>query len=271
MPLPDYGHFNMEKKTHQDLVFEMAPEIVSDDECDVINGKRVHRKRGKVTTGKIGIDLERKLIINEAEDPSVWRTVVDQKDIESARKYSAPERKVLKADVRKTLDSLISGSKLNSIKNVRRPSVTDAPPPSADYNKSVRFSLPKDNRQSEESVTGVSIQPSGTYRLGQRGSPGRTSVSPAKIVGATGSAPAKIVSGSSTLKAAPTPAIPSVGQRVDSRYESSSSSTAGRQSLSQAFHAKSQNSRPTPRASSYSYSEVSASRSFSTHGIRGLN
>ena len=35
---------------------------------------------------------------------------------------------------------------------------------------------------------------------GQRGSPGRTSVSPAKIVGATGSAPAKV----KHLKAIPT-------------------------------------------------------------------
>ena len=41
-----------------------------------------------------------------------------------------------------------------------------------------------------------------TYYLvtGQRGSPGRTSVSPAKIVGATGSAPAKV----KHLKAIPT-------------------------------------------------------------------
>ena len=32
MPLPNYGYENQEKKTHQDLVFEMAPEIVSDDD-----------------------------------------------------------------------------------------------------------------------------------------------------------------------------------------------------------------------------------------------
>lgn len=167
MPLPNYGHMNKEKKTHQDLVFEMAPEIVSDEETEIINGERVKRKRGKVTTGKIGIDLERKMVINTDQDPAVWRTHVDQKDIEDAKRFSSPSRQVLKADVRKTLDSLISGSKANSLKATRRPSLADCTPPSADYNKSVRFSLPRDNRQSEESVTGVSIMPSGTYRLGK--------------------------------------------------------------------------------------------------------
>jgi len=49
MPLPNYGHDNKEKKTHQDMVFEMAPEIVSDEEeVEIINGKKVKRKRGKV-------------------------------------------------------------------------------------------------------------------------------------------------------------------------------------------------------------------------------
>ena len=32
----------------KDLVFEMAPEIVSDDETELVNGKMVKRKRGKV-------------------------------------------------------------------------------------------------------------------------------------------------------------------------------------------------------------------------------
>ena len=50
MPLPDYGYSNMEKKTHQDIVFEMAPEIVSDeDDTKIVNGKNVKRVRGKVT------------------------------------------------------------------------------------------------------------------------------------------------------------------------------------------------------------------------------
>ena len=49
MPLPDYGYNNKEKKTHQDIVFEMAPEIVSDDEeTKISNGKNVKRVRGKV-------------------------------------------------------------------------------------------------------------------------------------------------------------------------------------------------------------------------------
>ena len=49
MPLPNYGYENQEKKTHQDIVFEMAPEIVSDEEDTVdINGKKVKRVRGKV-------------------------------------------------------------------------------------------------------------------------------------------------------------------------------------------------------------------------------
>ena len=49
MPLPNYGYENQEKKTHQDLVFEMAPEIVSDDENSVVNGKKVKSLRGKVS------------------------------------------------------------------------------------------------------------------------------------------------------------------------------------------------------------------------------
>ena len=50
MPLPNYGYDNREKKTHQDIVFEMAPEIVSDDEdTTIVNGKKVKRVRGKVT------------------------------------------------------------------------------------------------------------------------------------------------------------------------------------------------------------------------------
>ena len=113
MPLPNYGYENQEKKTHQDLVFEMAPEIVSDDENSVVNGKKVKSLRGKVspffksqvsrmnlvvkqylmiipfiflkelilkvTTGKIGIDLERTLKINDEKDPDIWKTVVDPK------------------------------------------------------------------------------------------------------------------------------------------------------------------------------------------------
>ena len=82
MPLPDYGHQNKEKKTHQEMMFEMAPEMVSDEEdAEIINGKKVKRKRGKVTTGKLGIDLERSLVIHEEKDPSIWHTEVDPRYI----------------------------------------------------------------------------------------------------------------------------------------------------------------------------------------------
>ena len=99
MPLPNYGYDNREKKTHQDIVFEMAPEIVSDDEdTTIVNGKKVKRVRGKVTTighgaeqcshvtfylqistGKVAIDLERTLKINAEKDPNVWKTQIDPK------------------------------------------------------------------------------------------------------------------------------------------------------------------------------------------------
>jgi hypothetical protein len=74
--MPEYGYG--EKKTHQDMVFEMAPEIVSDDDnMEVVNGKKVKRKRGKITTGKLGIDLERTMVIREEKDPSIWNTKVN--------------------------------------------------------------------------------------------------------------------------------------------------------------------------------------------------
>ena len=87
-------------------VFEMAPEIVSDDDdAEIVNGKKVKRKRGKVrsndwweptrlksslkvTTGKIGIDLERTLVINEEKDPNVWKRVVDPKLVKFDTKKS---------------------------------------------------------------------------------------------------------------------------------------------------------------------------------------
>jgi len=244
MPMPNYGYNNSEKKTHQDIVFEMAPEYVSDndDEPIVIHGQSIKKKKGKVVTGKIGIDLERTLVINNQINPDAWKTNVEQSQIEEAKKYSSKDHKNLKADVRKTLDSLISGRKANTIKSERRPRCADGVPPSAEYNKLLRFSLPRDNRQSEESVTGVSIQPSGTYRLGSQP---RNSLSPAKVV------PAK-------------QGIDNISHRVDSRYDNNSLSS---QSLSQAHYSKSGESNGTD---DYSYSEVSM-KSFSAHGIRGLN
>merc|ERR1719312_502547 len=133
----------------------------------MMNGKKVKRKRGKVTTGKLGIDLERSLVIHGEKDPSIWHTEVDPRDIEDAKKYAAPERKALKANVRSSIDSLISGAKARSVRGARRPSLADSPPPSAETMKNLRFNLPENNKQTEKSITGGSIQPSGTYPLGR--------------------------------------------------------------------------------------------------------
>ena len=89
------------------------------------------------------------------------------RDIEDAKRFAAPERKVLKTTVRSSIDSLISGAKAESVKGTRRPSLGVSPPPSADAIKNLRFNLPDDNKQTEKSITGVSIQPSGTYPLGR--------------------------------------------------------------------------------------------------------
>lgn len=241
MPLPDYGHHNAEKKTHQDMVFEMAPEIVSDDDnMEVINGKKVKRKRGKITTGKLGIDLERSLVIHTEKDPSIWKREVDPADIEAAHKYSAPERVTLKRNVKSALDSLISGRKAGQVRGERRPSVSDCRAPSQETQKNLRFNLPHDARQVEKSVTGVSIQPSGSYPLGRH--PGSSSSSP---------------------RTSPDPQY-TITQRVDSRYQESPS----RQSLSQAHHAKvTQRSQEVPGG--YSVQRVTETRK--RLEIRGLN
>ena len=47
------------------------------------------------------------------------------RDIEEARRFSAPERKVLKADVKAGLSSLISGSVARNIRDTKRPSMVD--------------------------------------------------------------------------------------------------------------------------------------------------
>jgi len=241
MPLPNYGHDNKEKKTHQDMVFEMAPEIVSDEEeVEIINGKKVKRKRGKVTTGKLGIDLERTLVIHEEKDPSIWHTEVDPKDIEEAKKFSAPERKTLKADVRKGIDSLISGAKARTVRGARRPSLADSPPPSAETQKNLRFNLPESNKQTEQSITGVSIQPSGTYPLGR--------------------------SVSSSPRSTPDPQEQSLGRRLDSRYQTE---TPVRHSLTQAYHEKT--NKKIPNGDAYTMSQVTVQKSFKSQASRGIN
>jgi hypothetical protein len=45
--------------------------------------------------GKLGIDLERKLVIHDEKDPEVWKAPkVDSEEMQIARKYATPERKV---------------------------------------------------------------------------------------------------------------------------------------------------------------------------------
>ena len=45
------------------------------------------------------------------------------REIEDAKKFAAPERKALKANVRSSIDSLISGAKARSVRGARRPSL----------------------------------------------------------------------------------------------------------------------------------------------------
>jgi len=238
MPLPDYGHHNAEKKTHQDMVFEMAPEIVSDDDSmEVVNGKKVKRKRGKITTGKLGIDLERTMVIHDEKNPNIWKTEVDPDDIEAARKFSAPGRENLKRDVRSALDSLISGRKVGEVRGTRRPSVSEQRAPSAETQKNLRFNLPQNARQVEKSVTGVSIQPSGTYTLRS--------------------------SASSSPRSSPDPAL-NISHRVDSRY---TEDISPRVSLSSQHHA----SKTTQMSGGSGYSVARVTETRKRMEIRGLN
>jgi len=227
----------------------MAPEMVSDeDESAIINGKKVKRVRGKVTTGKIGIDLERTIKINDEKDPSVWRTEVDPQDLENAKKYSDPERKVLKDDVRKGISSFISSSMARTIKDTKRPTKADftPAPPSAETLKNLRFSLPDTCRQKEESVMGVSIQPSGTYPKHQFRSGSVSSSSP---------------------RSTPDPAEINISRRIDLRYNPSNQQPV-RHSLSQAFHEK--NGRKLENGG-YTMSEVSVQRNVKSLISRGIN
>ena len=45
------------------------------------------------------------------------------RSVEDAKKYAAPERKVLKAGVRKEISSFISGSMSKNIRDTKRPTV----------------------------------------------------------------------------------------------------------------------------------------------------
>jgi len=46
-------------------------------------------------SGKLGIDLERKLVIHDEKDPEVWKAPqIDPNELMEAKKYATPERKV---------------------------------------------------------------------------------------------------------------------------------------------------------------------------------
>ncbi|TRY77005.1 hypothetical protein TCAL_02695 [Tigriopus californicus] len=141
MPLPNYGYNNQEDKRSQELVFEMAPEWVdAEDQYDgnrndyrssLSNGgsrKNSTSKRAQVTTGKLGIDLERKMVIHSDKDKEIWRKPsIDPQDLADARKFSSPNRRELRSDLKSNLDSLISSDKLKDIRAGKRPTLEDSP------------------------------------------------------------------------------------------------------------------------------------------------
>ena len=92
--------------------------------------------------------------------------------------------------------------------------------------KNLRFNLPDSNKQTEQSITGVSIQPSGTYPLGR--------------------------SLSSSPRSTPDPQEHSLGRRLDSRY--AAQDIPVRHSLTQAYHEKTGKSCPNGEA--YTMSQV---------------
>ena len=175
------------------------------------------------------------------------------RDIEDAKKFATPEKKALKANVRSSIDSLISGAKARSVKGTRRPSLADSPPPSAETMKNLRFNLPESNKQTESCITGVSIQPSGTYPLGR--------------------------SLSSSPRSSPDPAQDnSLGRRLDSRYQTE---IPVRHSLTQAYHQSNGKKEPYTMSqvgiTDLSFSDlerflfqVTVQRSFKSHVTRGI-
>jgi len=99
MPLPNYGYYNKEEKKHQDLVFKGAPQIVdmpAEDSYGGPNSRKESRKRGQVTTGTIGIDLERKLVLHAEKDKEIWKPPeIDRQEQEEIKKFASKEHKVL--------------------------------------------------------------------------------------------------------------------------------------------------------------------------------
>merc|ERR1712203_410379 len=115
-------------------VFQGAPQIVDVDEpldggLNGTNGnsRKESRKRGQVTTGTIGIDLERKLIMHAEKDAHIWKSPeIDRAEQEEIKKYTTKDHKNLKKEVKSTLDSLISGSKMKEIKDNNNSSSTES-------------------------------------------------------------------------------------------------------------------------------------------------
>ena len=61
----------------------------------MIKGLNIINELSCLFTGKLGIDLERKLVIHADRDKEVWSSPkVDPGDIADARRFAAPERKV---------------------------------------------------------------------------------------------------------------------------------------------------------------------------------
>eukprot|EP00095_Tigriopus_kingsejongensis_P000656 maker-scaffold311_size212931-snap-gene-0.7 protein:Tk00656 transcript:maker-scaffold311_size212931-snap-gene-0.7-mRNA-1 annotation:"family transcriptional regulator" len=134
MPLPNYGYHNKEDRKKQELVFEMAPEWVDVDEnkpdytslSNPGSRKNSTSKRAQITTGKLGINLERKMVIDGEKDKEIWRKpFIDPQDLADAKRFSNPNRRELRSDVKSTLDSLISGDKLREVRSGKRPTMDD--------------------------------------------------------------------------------------------------------------------------------------------------
>lgn len=118
MPLPNYGYNNKEKKERQELKFQMAPEIVDDPDDYSLGsgGRKESRKKGRVTTGTIGIDLERKLQIHQEKDANVWKPPeIDRAETEEIQKYKKSAHQNMRREVKSALDSLISGNKAKQL------------------------------------------------------------------------------------------------------------------------------------------------------------
>ena len=59
--------------------------------------KRSRCSRSIFIPGKLGIELERKMVIHNERDPEVWKKpIIDEKQIEMARRVSSSDHQVIK-------------------------------------------------------------------------------------------------------------------------------------------------------------------------------